>query len=153
GVLVVLLFIPGGLASVAFKMRDRVLGWLVPGAGVSETAASQPRPEAHPEGVRLALAPALHRQATSARDSASTGLIGGPAPHPIVAHDIVMRFGGLTALSGVSFHAERGEIVGLLGPNGAGKTTLFDVVSGHISPSGGSVLLHGEDMTGLPPGS
>ena len=61
--------------------------------------------------------------------------------------DITVRFGGITALGGVSFDANRGEVLGIIGPNGAGKTTLFDVVSGVRSPNEGKVVLDGKDVT------
>jgi branched-chain amino acid transport system ATP-binding protein len=60
-------------------------------------------------------------------------------------------FGGLQALSGVSFTVGAGEIVGIIGPNGAGKTTLFNVVTGVYAPDRGRVVLHGEDVTGSAP--
>jgi branched-chain amino acid transport system ATP-binding protein len=61
--------------------------------------------------------------------------------------DITVRFGGITALEGVSFDARKGEVLGIIGPNGAGKTTLFDVVSGVRAPNEGRVLLAGQDVT------
>lgn len=65
--------------------------------------------------------------------------------------DLGIRFGGLVALSGVSFEVPAGSIFALIGPNGAGKTTLFNVVTGVYRASGGSVTLAGEDVTGLAP--
>jgi branched-chain amino acid transport system ATP-binding protein len=59
------------------------------------------------------------------------------------------RFGGLRALSEVSFTLEQGERVGLLGPNGAGKTTLVNCITGDLKPSAGEVRLRGERVTGL----
>ncbi len=59
-------------------------------------------------------------------------------------------FGGLIAVSEVSFQVQQGEIVGLIGPNGAGKTTLFNLVSGIYRPESGTVSFEGRDITGLP---
>ena len=58
-----------------------------------------------------------------------------------VAH-LTMRFGGLTAVSAVSFAASRGEITAVIGPNGAGKTTLFNCITGFYRPSSGAIRLH-----------
>jgi branched-chain amino acid transport system ATP-binding protein len=57
-------------------------------------------------------------------------------------------FGGLTAVDDLSFHVDRGEVVGLIGPNGAGKTTCFNLVSGAMRPTAGTVRFKGEDVTG-----
>jgi branched-chain amino acid transport system ATP-binding protein len=61
--------------------------------------------------------------------------------------DITVRFGGITALDGLSFDARSGEVLGIIGPNGAGKTTLFDVIAGVRAPNEGRVLLAGRDVT------
>ena len=62
-----------------------------------------------------------------------------------------VRFGGITALDGVSIEINPGEIVGLLGPNGAGKTTLFNAISGFIKPDAGRVVLNGAEIHKLFP--
>ena len=67
-----------------------------------------------------------------------------PADAPILAVDaITKRFGGLTALSEVSFAIAKGEIYGLIGPNGAGKTTLFNVLTGLYRQDEGTVAFEG----------
>jgi branched-chain amino acid transport system ATP-binding protein len=65
--------------------------------------------------------------------------------------DLSRRFGGLQALAGVSAAVGEGSVLGLIGPNGAGKTTLINLVTGHLAPSGGSVLIDGRDLTGARP--
>jgi branched-chain amino acid transport system ATP-binding protein len=71
---------------------------------------------------------------------------------PILTVDCVSKtFGGLMAVSDVSFSVQRGEIIGLIGPNGAGKTTLFNVVSGYYAPTRGKVIFDGHDVSGRPP--
>ncbi|HYB21178.1 MAG TPA: ATP-binding cassette domain-containing protein, partial [Thermodesulfobacteriota bacterium] len=57
--------------------------------------------------------------------------------------ELTKFFGGLAAVSEVSFHLQSGEILGLIGPNGAGKTTLFNIIAGVYRPSHGKVLFHG----------
>jgi branched-chain amino acid transport system ATP-binding protein len=61
------------------------------------------------------------------------------------------RFGGLLAVDGASLTVQPGGITGLIGPNGAGKTTLFSLISGFETPTSGSVLFDGQNVTGLPP--
>jgi branched-chain amino acid transport system ATP-binding protein len=65
-------------------------------------------------------------------------------PMPLLeVEDISVRFGGVSAVSNVSFAVERGELVALIGPNGAGKTTLLNVVAGALAPTSGSICLNG----------
>lgn len=64
---------------------------------------------------------------------------------------VVKRFGGLQALTDVSFGLLEGQILGLIGPNGAGKTTLFNVINGVYAPDEGKITFRGKDVTGLKP--
>jgi branched-chain amino acid transport system ATP-binding protein len=67
----------------------------------------------------------------------------------LVAHNLGKRFGGVQALSEISFTIRRGEIYGLIGPNGAGKTTFFNVLTGIYAPDAGSVSFDGAPLAGL----
>lgn len=69
----------------------------------------------------------------------------------LAVREITVHFGGLTALSDVSFEVHVGARHGVLGPNGAGKTTLFNVISGFVQPHSGSVEIRGKEVTRLPP--
>ena len=60
-------------------------------------------------------------------------------------------FGGVRAVSDVSFTLEEGELLGIMGPNGSGKTTLFNLITGALAPDGGRIRLHGRDIAGLAP--
>ena len=73
-----------------------------------------------------------------------------PADLGLRASHIAKRFKGRPVLRDVSISVKRGEAVGLLGPNGAGKTTCFYCITGLIQPDSGSILLDGQDITGLP---
>jgi branched-chain amino acid transport system ATP-binding protein len=61
------------------------------------------------------------------------------------------RFGGLRAIDEVSFSIPEGQVLGVIGPNGAGKSTFINLVTGHIKPTSGQVLIEGKDMTGARP--
>lgn len=65
--------------------------------------------------------------------------------------DVTVRFGGVTAVDGVSLTARRGRVTGLIGPNGAGKTTLFNVISGLQPTNSGSVDFRGANLRHFPP--
>jgi branched-chain amino acid transport system ATP-binding protein len=95
---------------------------------------------------------------------ASKGMSGdkGPAPArlrdrdpavPVAAEPVLevsgltKRFGGIAAVTDVSFTVHQDEILGLIGPNGAGKTTIFDMISGHLAQDGGTIRLRGSDVS------
>ena len=65
--------------------------------------------------------------------------------------NLTKHFGGLAAVSQVGLTVDEGEIVGLIGPNGAGKTTCFNLLSGFLRPTAGTIVFGGEDITGLRP--
>jgi branched-chain amino acid transport system ATP-binding protein len=61
--------------------------------------------------------------------------------------DVVVQFGGVTAVNHATFEVDPGSVTGLIGPNGAGKTTCFNVITGLQAPTSGHVLLDGHDVT------
>ena len=63
--------------------------------------------------------------------------------------NLTKRFDGLAAVNGVDLTVGEGEIVGLIGPNGAGKTTCFNLLSGFLRPTAGTISFDGQDITGL----
>jgi branched-chain amino acid transport system ATP-binding protein len=65
--------------------------------------------------------------------------------------DLDKHFGGLLAVSSLTFDVQAGEILGLMGPNGAGKSTTFNIIAGEYKPDGGEVIYSGKDITGLFP--
>ena len=130
GLLVLLLFKPGGFAQIVFRARDLLIERFVPASDAeSPTVAAIDAPlPARPERAPL------------------------PAGTAVLDVDgVVVRFGGLTALAGVSLRVDEHEIVGLIGTNGAGKSTLMDVVSGFTPAESGTVQLLGHDVTALDP--
>ena len=65
--------------------------------------------------------------------------------------DLVVKFGGVTALNHVDLHVNEGEVAALIGPNGAGKTTVFNIVTGYYTPESGDVLVDGVSVKGQRP--
>jgi branched-chain amino acid transport system ATP-binding protein len=65
--------------------------------------------------------------------------------------NLTKRFGGLSAVASLDMHVEEGEIVGLIGPNGAGKSTCFNLITGVLRPTSGSVIYDGRNITGKRP--
>ena len=90
---------------------------------------------------------AATRLAEADRPSASSS-----EGRPLLAvRDVVVRFGGIVALDGVSFDLPAGRILGLIGPNGAGKTTLFNCLSRLYTPVSGDILFEGASILGRSP--
>jgi ABC-2 type transport system ATP-binding protein len=80
--------------------------------------------------------------------SATAEPVAIPSSGPVIeAASLLKRYGDLTAVDGVSFTVQRGEIFGILGPNGAGKTTTLEMLEGLRTPDGGKALVLGLDMT------
>ena len=69
----------------------------------------------------------------------------------LVVRNLSKRFGGLRAVSDVSFEVREGETLALIGPNGAGKTTSFNLITGYYRPDAGSVMAFGRELVGLRP--
>lgn len=67
------------------------------------------------------------------------------------AKNLLKNFGGLQAISDVSFDVDQGEILGIIGPNGSGKTTLFNLITNFLPLDRGEISWKGEDITGLRP--
>jgi ABC-type branched-subunit amino acid transport system ATPase component/branched-subunit amino acid ABC-type transport system permease component len=100
-------------------------------------------------GARAATAFAAARHA-SGQVPAETGARADVArvePRELGVENLTVTFGGVTAVSDVSFRVRPGEVVGLIGPNGAGKTTIIDALTGFVSPSQGTVRLGADDVS------
>ncbi|MBL7496349.1 ATP-binding cassette domain-containing protein [Frankia sp. CNm7] len=131
GLLILLLYFPGGLVQIGYAARDALLRLAARRLG--------PAPASAP---KAATAAALTR--TVPRQPL-------PAGRPVLAtSDVRVRFGGLTAVDGVSLRVGPGEIVGLIGTNGAGKSTLMNAIGG-FAPATGTVELLGSDVTAACP--
>ena len=114
GLLILLMYFPGGFAQVVLTGRDRFLAWY---------ASRLPQPEPPP---RREVASVVSRSVAA---SAPTGPV-------LVADEVTVVFGGLTAVDNASIRVRSGEVVGLIGTNGAGKTTLMNAISGFVPCSG-----------------
>jgi branched-chain amino acid transport system permease protein len=127
----------GGLVAVLLIYRNRGL--------LDEELVHLLRPARHPEPDRT------DAPGTPGLDAAVA--VSYPSPKkrdvPVLAIDaITMKFGANIALENLSFEVARGQAVGLIGPNGAGKTTLFNILTGVIEPSAGSIRFQGHEIVG-----
>lgn len=142
-VLVVIL-LPGGLAQLWAMIMARIRGrsWGPRAAGEVPSVAAD----------------AGHSNAQSAPAAGAplSQLLGAgepPAPEAVVLsiRGLTKRYGGVTAVDDIDLDVRAGEIVGLIGPNGAGKTTCFNMVSGVLAPTSGSVEVRGRRVEGRRP--
>ena len=118
---------PNGLANLLFGLGRR--------AGPQFGAASARRP-----GCRC---PVRRPEDVERHDESRRGRC---PPMPLLeVDDVVVQFGGVTAVNHAGFAAEAGRITGLIGPNGAGKTTCFNVITGLQKPTQGKVRFDGRD--------
>ncbi|MFC4670795.1 ABC transporter ATP-binding protein [Seohaeicola nanhaiensis] len=70
--------------------------------------------------------------------------------HLLQLRQVTKGFGGIKAVNGVSLHVDKGEIVSIIGPNGAGKTTLFNLISGVLPVTSGTIEIEGQDLARVP---
>ncbi|GAA3955447.1 ABC transporter ATP-binding protein [Allohahella marinimesophila] len=81
----------------------------------------------------------------------NTPVTDDKAAYALSVKGLTVKISGLVALNDVSFDIEPGKIVSLIGPNGAGKTTAFNVISGYMPPTAGTVTMSGQTITGMSP--
>jgi ABC-type branched-subunit amino acid transport system ATPase component/ABC-type branched-subunit amino acid transport system permease subunit len=133
GLLIILMYFPGGFAQIGYATRRLIYDWAVrrlPPPGPQSPAKASAVPTARAGGAREA----------GTGEGASGGVL--------LTRGVSVSFGGIQAVSGVDLRMAGGEIVGLIGTNGAGKTTFVNAVGGHVS-SRGTVEILGEDVSTL----
>ncbi len=141
GGLLLILYAPGGLAQVLQPARDRLVRAIARHRTIDVEATAAPHEAPTTTGAHV----------RTRRPIASPPRPGPAGTVLLDAVDLHKRFGGVTAVDGVSLRVEAGETLGLIGPNGAGKTTLFELLGGFTRPDRGQVVFRGRDMTRLGP--
>ena len=131
GVILIIVFIPEGLASLGSRWRK------------------QKKPEGQSAGIsslskELLDSPHFSLPSMASRDAPAKDAL-------LVVESVTQRFGGLVALDGVSVSVVPGTIHAVIGPNGSGKTTFLNVLSGAYTPDTGSVKLLGQELMGARP--
>ena len=132
GLLVLLMYFPGGLVQVGLNARGALLASL----------SRRIEPQAPATGAPAAVPRGAASEARSVNPNADGSVLA--------THDLRVRFGHRTIIDGVSLTAMPGEIVGLIGTNGAGKTTMLNATGGYV-PATGQVELLGRDVSGMGP--
>ncbi|MGH2784153.1 MAG: ABC transporter permease subunit [Actinomycetota bacterium] len=144
GQLLIILYLPAGLAQVVEPLRNWIVARIAGRKGIDVHAAyAAASPTASDELAR----PALRIRDLGAMDG-ERRVAGGVL---LEATDLTKAYGGVQAVAGVSMAVRAGETVGLIGPNGAGKTTTFELLSGFARPDGGEVWFDGQDVTAFGP--
>ena len=137
GVILMIVFLPEGIVSLAARMRAR--------KGATRAGGAQARAMGVP--ARAAQVP----QAAPVPQVAPVVPVAVSGDVLLQVHAVTQRFGGLVALDQVSLTVRRGTVHALIGPNGSGKTTFLNVLSGAYTPQAGSVLLCGTELLGRRP--
>jgi len=146
GVVLVLLIIlaPGGIVQIWRRITDRWTPRPTPA-----TAPPDPPDDAPPDDAGPAVRPA------DGGAGLATLLAGADVPTRgttvLEVGGLTKRYGGVTALDGLDLSVRAGEILALIGPNGAGKTTAFNIISGVLAPTAGTVTLRGTHVQGKRP--
>jgi ABC-type branched-subunit amino acid transport system ATPase component/branched-subunit amino acid ABC-type transport system permease component len=144
-------YVSGNTASSVLNLLFG-LGAVLAALGTNRGTMAQPlrdlldrlggrRPEPHPSAASR-LGPPSEATAEERRRRDTT-----TAKEGLAVKDLTVRFGGVQAVSGLTFAAPTGRITGLIGPNGAGKTTTFNACSALVRANSGEILLHGHDVT------
>ncbi len=131
GLLVIVMYVPGGFVQVGYWLRGSLLGWL------------EKRLPERPTKTITTPPVTLRRESAIPLELNADGAV-------LSTHALSVRFGGITAVDAVDFRANAGEVIGLIGTNGAGKSTLLNAIGGYV-PSHGEVKLLGRDVSNLPP--
>ena len=131
GLLIILLYIPGGFTQIGYWLRSSIVNWLETRLPAAQTK------------TRIAPPASLRRVATSRRTRVNAdGSV-------LSTSGLTVRFGGIVAVDSVDVRAAPGAVIGLIGTNGAGKSTLLNAIGGYVA-STGRVELLGDNIGRLP---
>jgi ABC-type branched-subunit amino acid transport system ATPase component len=149
------LLVVGGIASyITSLIVPGLTNWLalIGGLTLIQILLISPNGLAEEQIRRLTrLRARLYRDRREPRPERVTAAAVKPVkPAHLKVSGLVVRFGGVAAVNGVSLEVRPGRIAGLIGPNGAGKSTLINAVTGFVKPAGGHVLLDGRPIDGWP---